>query len=312
MMYYVYASFYRDIMVYVGKGKGSRLNHTLNGESANKVLNEFYFRTLYFNDFPLETRKLQHFKNEKDALSYEKSLILKNQPIGNRSCGLQVESGLSMSLTKKLRKLLNDETLDSNIITSFYNEDLIYTPYGLPCTFNCKELPNFLTLCQNGNIKLSEAVLENFPTKASKFLYPKIKIETTIFNNETFSEVFNDLKNCNKLIQTKDLSHNCSESSILNMEVNLASISKVGDKVSKASKIDYASMRQIKWTDKIRLILLRKGFPDDFEDAFGYIQLSKFKGYYFTRKELVGVNSLTLTGLSNADLSGYVKSRVPF
>lgn len=312
MLYYVYASFYRDIMVYVGKGKGSRLKHTLNGESANKILNEFYFRNLYLNDFPLETRKLQHFKYEKEALDYEKALILKNQPIGNRDNSLWIESGMTMYLTKKLRKVLGNNTLDSKLITSRYNEDLIYAPFGLPCKLNCKELPDFLTICENGNVRLSDNILENFPNKSSKFLFSDVKINPDVFNTKTFFEVFNDLKDCGKFLQSTVLTASWVKENDEYMKIIPNPLSKVDKKVVEDLGIDYSSMRQIKWKDNLRLALIRKGFPDDFEEAFGYIQLSEYKGYYFTRKELVGVKSLTLLDIDKMDLSKYKKDRVAF
>ncbi len=314
--FYVYASFYRDVLVYVGKGKGSRLNHTTGGESSNKILNEFYFRNVYLNDFPLETRKLQHFYYEKDALDYEKSLIMKNQPVGNRDNSLWTESGMSMYLTKKLRKLLSNETLESKLLVSRYNEELIYTPFGLPCKLNCRKLPSFLTVCENGNVRLSDKMLENFPNKSSKFLFSRTKVTSDIFTNKTFFEVFNELKESDKFLRTRNLRASWFSDNVEYMELNPNPLSKLDVKISKDSSedlsIDHSSMRQMKWDRNVRLVLLRKGFPDNFEDAFGYIQLSAYKGYYFTRKALVGVKNMSLTALNKLDENQFKKNRVAF
>lgn len=48
--YYVYAAKYRGIIVYVGCGKDSRINHCRSGSSHNTGLNELYFRHKIMGD----------------------------------------------------------------------------------------------------------------------------------------------------------------------------------------------------------------------------------------------------------------------
>ena len=173
--YYVYMSYYRGIVVYIGKGKGLRLNHTFNGESSNKILNEFYFRNMYLNDFPLYTKKVCEFRTEQEALSYEKDMIIKFQPVANRDTSLWVEKNMSMYLTKKLRKIFNTDKIVPKLITTKYDEDLIYTKFGLPCKINSKSLPEFLEYCENGNVRLTESTLQHFPNKNQNICFVLIK-----------------------------------------------------------------------------------------------------------------------------------------
>jgi hypothetical protein len=70
--YYNYISFYRGIPVYIGKGKGERLSHTVSGRSENNSINEFYFRCKLLGDMPLDTYKIKNFN--KEDLAYKRSV----------------------------------------------------------------------------------------------------------------------------------------------------------------------------------------------------------------------------------------------
>lgn len=293
--YYVYMSYYRGIVVYVGKGKGLRLNHTFKGESSNKILNEFYFRNMYLNDFPLYTKKVCEFSTEREALSYEKDMIRKLQPVANRDTSLWVEKNMSMYLTKKLRKIFDTDKITPEIITTRYDEDLIYTKFGLPCEVKSKSLPEFLEYCENGNVRLTEDTLQHFPTKRSKYLFCIDKIPCDIFLNTSFEDFYSTLE------ETESFTNLRLQDSAKNKSINTSSLA-----------LDYSQNLQIKWNNNVRLILLRKEFPDDFEDAFGYLQLSKDKGFYFTSKEIFGVKSASLVRLNRLDFSDFCKNRVSF
>lgn len=317
--YYVYISFYRDIVIYVGKGKGSRLSHTFGGESSNRVLNEFYFRNMYLNDFPLETRKVKDFYTEKEALDYESNMIRKYQPVGNRSMRLWVNKSMSNYLTKKLNNILNSDKVRPELITTKYDEDLIYTQFGLPCTINSKVFPKFLTRCENGNVRLSDDMLEHFPNKSSKFLFSKDRVPSNIFIEHTFSDVFREIVNSEKVMVTKYLKTTWFNGNKALINLNTENLTKILPEL--ASKVpcnqvsdvlDPDLVKQIKWERNVRLILLRKGFPDDFEDSFGYLHLVKDKGFYFTEKSNPNLKKLSLTALNKLDLSEFKKKRVPF
>lgn len=292
-LYYVYVSYYRGIVVYVGKGKGLRLEHTVNGESGNKVLNEFYFRNMYFNDFPLYTTKVQDFRTEREALSYERDMIMKHQPVANSTTRFWVEKGMSMFLTKKLRKIFNNEKITSDLILTKYDEDLIYTKFGLPCEVRSKSFPEFLEVCENGNVRLVDSILKHFPTKKSKYVFSENKIPSDVFKNTTFEDFYKSLESFETFTQ-----HRLEAKEIPNT-ITLSNVD-----------VDYSDVVQIKWERNVRLVLLRKGFPDNFEDAFGYLQISKKKGYHFTYKESDNIKAVSLTKLNRLDFSDFCKTRV--
>ena len=85
--YYNYVSFYRGIVVYVGKGVGDRWKHTYGGTSNNVSINDFHFRYKYFNDMPLETKIVKTFTSEEEAFKNESVLINRYLPLCNMCAG---------------------------------------------------------------------------------------------------------------------------------------------------------------------------------------------------------------------------------
>ena len=78
--YYVYKVIVDNRLVYVGKGKGSRLNHVTSGSSHNSKLNEYYFRYKLLNETEPLVHIVKEFIYEGSALRYEKFLIRKYLP----------------------------------------------------------------------------------------------------------------------------------------------------------------------------------------------------------------------------------------
>ena len=77
--YYVYTVTLDDIIIYVGKGKGKRSDHSVNGRSSNKELNRVYFKyELLGHSKPLVS--LEERLTESEALKREHTLIYIHKP----------------------------------------------------------------------------------------------------------------------------------------------------------------------------------------------------------------------------------------
>ena len=77
--YYVYTVTLDDIIIYVGKGKGKRSDHSVNGRSSNKELNRVYFEyELLGHSKPLVSLEVR--LTESEALEREHTLIYTHKP----------------------------------------------------------------------------------------------------------------------------------------------------------------------------------------------------------------------------------------
>lgn len=81
--YYVYAAKYRGIIVYVGCGKDSRINHCRSGSSHNTGLNELYFRHKIMGDELVMTDILEGNLTKQKAEQREAIYIRRYHPICN-------------------------------------------------------------------------------------------------------------------------------------------------------------------------------------------------------------------------------------
>lgn len=79
--YYVYVLKYRNKTLYVGYGKGDRIDHVLSGTSHNKALNTFV--AFGFNDKDTDLNKIICGLTEKQARNIEAALIDNLKPLFN-------------------------------------------------------------------------------------------------------------------------------------------------------------------------------------------------------------------------------------
>lgn len=166
--YYNYISFYRGIPVYVGKGKGKRLQHTLSGTSENEKINEFHFRWKFFNDVPLETRTVAYFSNEQTALSNEAKLIKRYSPYCNSSAKDYKES---YSFQAKLQRICDKEGYSKpEELRSRYDFRLLFTPKGLVCEKICLGDNSPFKRTSFGSIIVKKTLYKHFPEFAFQFM----------------------------------------------------------------------------------------------------------------------------------------------
>ena len=77
--YYVYKVTLDDVIIYVGKGKGKRSEHAINGRSSNIELNRVFFRhELLGESKPIMS--LERGLSESEALKREHTLIYIHKP----------------------------------------------------------------------------------------------------------------------------------------------------------------------------------------------------------------------------------------
>lgn len=79
--YYVYVLKYRNKTLYVGYGKGDRINHVLSGTSHNKALNTFV--AFGFDNKEICLEKALSNLTDKQAKNIERSLIDNLMPLFN-------------------------------------------------------------------------------------------------------------------------------------------------------------------------------------------------------------------------------------
>lgn len=79
--YYVYVLKYRNKTIYVGYGKGDRINHVLSGTSHNKALNTFV--AFGFDNKDTDLNKIICGLTEKQARNIESALIDNLKPLFN-------------------------------------------------------------------------------------------------------------------------------------------------------------------------------------------------------------------------------------
>lgn len=166
--YYNYISFYRGIVVYVGKGKGKRLQHTLSGTSENEKINEFHFRWKFFNDVPLETRTVAHFSSEQSALSNEAKLIKRYTPYCNSSAKEYKET---YTFKDKLESICIVEGYSvPEELRSKYDFRLMFTPKGLLCEKIHLNSNSPFEKTQFGSVKVKSDLYKHFPEFAFQFM----------------------------------------------------------------------------------------------------------------------------------------------
>ena len=79
--YYVYQLNYRGAPLYVGYGRGDRINHVLSGVSHNKALNTFV--AFGFNEKEISLEKVLSNLTDKQARNIESALIDNLKPLFN-------------------------------------------------------------------------------------------------------------------------------------------------------------------------------------------------------------------------------------
>lgn len=77
--YYVYTVTLKDIIIYVGKGRGKRSDHAINGRSSNASLNRVYFQYELLGH-PKPVMTLEKGLDESEALEREHTLIYTHKP----------------------------------------------------------------------------------------------------------------------------------------------------------------------------------------------------------------------------------------
>lgn len=167
---YTYISYYRGIPVYVGKGNGRRKNHTLNGQSNNELINEFYFRNLFFGDMLLDTYKIKEHKSDADALKHEKFLIAKYKPFCNKCDGRVHKSDYifreKLQTICSLIGMTKPEDLESK-----FDFRMLFTPKGLLCTrIRLAENSPFELSDSPFHIRIKKCLHHHFPEYALQFV----------------------------------------------------------------------------------------------------------------------------------------------
>lgn len=78
--YYVYICYYKGVPVYIGKGKGDRINHCISGKSTSPKLNELYFK----DRDNLSVKKVKENTHNGHAKHVERELIREYRNKGYR------------------------------------------------------------------------------------------------------------------------------------------------------------------------------------------------------------------------------------
>lgn len=188
-VYYVYLSFYRGILVYIGKGMGKRKDHTQNGKSNSDLINEFYFRYLLLNDLPLDTYIHRKGLSEDEALRIEKELIKKYAPYCNKCAGRYriTEYEFSENL-KCYAKNLGYAPVEQ--LNSKFDFKFLFTPKGLLCqSVNLSSNSVFEYTGQPYHIRLKKELFHLFPEYGLQFLTPEKDYDSFILNGMTTKQM---------------------------------------------------------------------------------------------------------------------------
>ena len=117
--YYVYVLKYRNKNLYVGYGKGDRINHVLSGTSHNKALNTFV--AFGFDKKEIFLEKVLSSLTSKQAKNIEQALIDNLMPLfninGGNSSALKVAEYLFVHRHFQAHNTWNpplDQVLDSH------------------------------------------------------------------------------------------------------------------------------------------------------------------------------------------------------
>lgn len=79
--YYVYCLKYGSLVLYVGKGKGKRLDHVLSGRSHSPLINRFFFSDK--NEDITKVEKVYEDLTQRESLNLETKMINKHKPLFN-------------------------------------------------------------------------------------------------------------------------------------------------------------------------------------------------------------------------------------
>lgn len=309
-MFYCYIAYYRGIPVYVGKGRGERLLHVTSGKSHNAKLNEFYFRHIYFNDFPLEVRKVDYFEDEFKALRYEKDLIQRIQPYCNKIETYCIKRKLSNGMVKFLSRVL-DAKISTDSITTYYDENLLLTPYGLNCEVKDKFLHKFLDVTCNGNFKLKQKYMIGCESKMKYFMNSDIIVTEDEINIKGFDCIFKDLSEKGAIKIPKQFEMNLKDRQFIENGLTLVK-SECRDKKI-VPNYDEIEIFQVRINRNIEVFLTRHGY--DFKNielrGFKYMQISRNQGFCVSKEPNECSKTISLTRLNRLGLENFEKSFNP-
>lgn len=161
--YYVYKVFVNDEIIYVGKGKGKRYEHTLSGCSHNDKLNEFYFRNKLLGEEKPYTEVFPMF-DEEMAIAAEHMLILIHDPVCNKSLKTTKPDWYKCDIDQEIRDFVRDELpfTDchwSNLLpfTSLSERQLSYM-YSEVCEYEHLSTTDILSVATNSSIIYNKKV----------------------------------------------------------------------------------------------------------------------------------------------------------
>ena len=196
--YYNYVAFYRGIPVYVGKGKGDRWFHTVSGQSKSELINDFYFRSKYLKDMPLDTYKVAYFTTDKQASRNERKLIGEYLPYCNKCAGRDWTSEYSFSyklyIVSKNLGFSAPEQLQSKFDFRF-----LFTPKGLLCrTIELSETSPFERAEEDYHIRVKKKLFIHFPEYALQFanFVPEMVNLNMLDMGGSKRKVINDVERC--------------------------------------------------------------------------------------------------------------------
>lgn len=178
-------SFYRGILIYVGKGSGDRWRHTITGGSSSELLNDFYFRNKYFNDMPIETHIVKWFNTSEQASKNEKVMINKHKPLCNKCTGRVHKTDNSL-LSKIYEVSKNLGYSDPEYLESKFDFKFLFTPKGLLCkkVELCENSP-FEYTGQDYHVKLKPTLYVHFPEYSLQYIEMPDNINSEMFHSFT-------------------------------------------------------------------------------------------------------------------------------
>ena len=170
LKYYNYISFYRGIVVYVGKGVGKRYEHTITGQSGNELINDFYFRNKYLGDMPLDTYIVKRYNTDVEACKGEEKLISKYLPYCNKCSGREHKD--TYSFKEKLTSLCEELGYDHpETLYSKFDFKFLFTPKGLLCTsVSLSENSPFEKTGERFHVRLKSEFHKYFPENILQFI----------------------------------------------------------------------------------------------------------------------------------------------
>ena len=122
--FYVYVAYgVNNEVLYVGKGKGERYKHCLNGASNCREINQYYFQNGC--DGSIKVEILNYFNSDEEALSFEKEKIFEMLPLFNKDHNPSRSTNRIFEKRSKLpilERLENGEKVDfSRLMRKYIN-----------------------------------------------------------------------------------------------------------------------------------------------------------------------------------------------